>query len=571
MIITRRRLLAGGAAAACAASSWSSQAWAAEGPADLLFVGGPILTMDEARPTAEAVAVRGGRIAGVGSRSALEGLRGPSTRVVDLEGRPLMPGFVDAHSHLSFVGLQATVANLLPAPDGQGNSIAALQKILRDWMAANGPFVERYRMVIGFGYDDSQLAEQRHPTRDDLDQVSSELPVFLIHQSGHFGAANSVALKQAGITAATPDPDGGVIRRRPGSREPNGVLEEHAFFVAFGAQAMKLDEAANIGMIQAGAKFYAKFGYTTAQEGRASVQNVGLLKAAGARGLLPLDVVAYPDIVSATAAIQPTRDYLNRFRVAGAKLTIDGSPQGKTAWLTQPYFKPPEGRDASYRGYPAIKPEEAIAQIDKAFVNNWQLLTHCNGDAAIDLLIEGVAKAETRHGKGDRRPVLIHGQTLRKDQVAELKRLGIVPSLFPMHTFYWGDWHRESVLGPERAENISPTGWVTAAGMRFTTHHDAPVANPDAFRVLSATVTRKTRSGRVLGPDQRMTVATTLRAMTEWAAWQHFEEGSKGRIAPGMLADLIVLSDNPLTVDPDALAGLKVLETYKEGRSIYRG
>ncbi|ATQ42868.1 amidohydrolase [Caulobacter mirabilis] len=569
MIATRRRMLSG--AAAATGLGLAARAWAAEGPVDLLFVGGPILTMDETRPSAEAVAVRGGRIVAVGARSALEGLRGTTTRVVDLEGRPLLPGFVDAHSHLSFVGLQATVANLLPPPDGPGRSIAALQAILRAWMADNGPFVDRYRTVIGFGYDDSQLAERRHPTRDDLDQVSTELPVFLIHQSGHFGAANSVALQQARITAETPDPEGGVIRRRPGSREPNGVLEEHAFFTAFGAQAMKLDEAANLGMIERGAKFYARFGYTTAQEGRASIQNVALLKAAGARGLLPLDVVAYPDIVSATAAILPTRQYLDRFRVAGAKLTIDGSPQGKTAWLTQPYFKPPEGRDADYRGYPAIKPEQALAEIDKAFANGWQLITHCNGDAAIDLLIEGVGKAEAKYGGGDRRPVLIHGQTLRRDQVAALKRLGVVPSLFPMHTFYWGDWHRESVLGPARAETISPTGWVLAQGMRFTTHHDAPVANPDAMRVLSATVTRRTRSGRVLGPDQRVSVETTLRAMTEWAAWQHFEEDAKGRIAPGMLADLIVLSDNPLTVDPDALAGLKVVETYKEGRSIYRG
>jgi predicted amidohydrolase YtcJ len=256
--------------------------------------------------------------------------------------------------------------------------------------------------------------------------------------------------------------------------------------------------------------------------------------------------------------------------VGGAKLTIDGSPQGKTAWLSQPYFVVPDGQPKDYRGYAAIDAKTAHEAVEKAFDNNWQILCHGNGDAAIDVFINAVRAAKANHPEADNRPVLIHGQTLREDQVDALKQLGIFPSLFPMHTFYWGDWHRDSVLGPERADNISPTGWVLERDMMFGSHHDAPVALPDSMRVLSATVTRRSRSGDILGPRHRVPVATALKALTIWPAWQHFEEQTKGSIEVGKLADLVILSDNPLTVPEDQLDDLKIMETIKEGVSIYR-
>jgi len=166
--------------------------------------------------------------------------------------------------------------------------------------------------------------------------------------------------------------------------------------------------------------------------------------------------------------------------------------------------------------------------------------------------------------------VLVHGQVLREDQVDDLKELGIFPSLFPMHTFYWGDYYRSSVLGPERAQVISPTGWVRERDMTFGTHHDAPVALPDAMRVLSATVTRRTRSGYVLGPAQRVDVMTALKAMTIWPAWQHFEEATKGSLEVGKQADLVILSADPTAVDLLQIEKIQVLETIKAGRSIYR-
>ena len=556
---------------ACAAVA--QPAATAAGPADLIYSGGPILTMNDAAPSAEAVAVRAGRILALGTRAQMEATRGPGTRMVNLEGRTMLPGFVDPHGHVAMVGLQAVGANLLAAPDGEANDIASLIRILRDWAARNEAAVRRYGLIFGFGYDDSQLKERRHPTRDELDQVSTEVPVLIIHTSSHLAAGNSKALEKVGITAATPDPVGGVFRRRDGSREPNGVMEENAMIAGAGPLLGSLDEAAWLAMIRAGSEFYASFGYTTCQEGRAMGPTLANLTKAADRGLLAVDVVAYPDILAAADQLGGPlhgRAYRNRLRIGGAKISLDGSPQGKTAWLTRPYHVIPPGLPPDYRGLQTAPTDATIEAFSRCYERGWQILAHAGGDAAIDLMIGAVREARRRHGPGDRRPVLIHGHTLREDQVDALRDLGIFPALFPMHTFYWGDWHRDSVLGPERAENISPTGWLMSRGMMFTSHHDAPVARPDSMRVLSATVTRRSRTGDIIGPRHRVPVATALKAMTIWAAHQHFEEATKGSIEVGKLADFVVLSDNPLSVDPEALAALKVVETIKEGASIYR-
>jgi predicted amidohydrolase YtcJ len=185
------------------------------------------------------------------------------------------------------------------------------------------------------------------------------------------------------------------------------------------------------------------------------------------------------------------------------------------------------------------------------------------------MLIAALRAAEGAHGPADRRPVLIHGQFLREDQVDAFVALKAVPSLFPMHTYYWGDWHRDHTVGPVAADNISPTGWFRERGSIFTTHHDAPVAFPDSMRVLDATVTRRTRSNDILGPAQRVDVITGLKAMTIWAAYQQFEEGSKGSIEVGKLADFAILSDDPTAVPQDEIDLIKVTETVKEGRTIF--
>jgi predicted amidohydrolase YtcJ len=279
-----------------------------------------------------------------------------------------------------------------------------------------------------------------------------------------------------------------------------------------------------------------------------------------------LDVLIDRDYIKATAS--PT--YANRFRVGGAKLTIDGSPQGFTAWRDKPYYDPVGNYAPGYKGYSAATPEQVLEAIDWAYGNKLQILTHASGEQASDLLITAVKASQQAHGKLPLRPVLIHGHFQREDQVDSFVALGVFPSLFPMHTFYWGDWHRDHTVGPVAAENITPTGWYHERGAMFTSHHDAPVAFPDSMRILDATVTRRTRSGDILGPHQRVSVEVALKALTLWAAYQYFEEDQKGSIEAGKLADFVILTDDPTAIDPEALETIKVAETIKEGVTIYR-
>jgi predicted amidohydrolase YtcJ len=295
------------------------------------------------------------------------------------------------------------------------------------------------------------------------------------------------------------------------------------------------------------------------------------MRAVAAEGGFKVDVVAYIDIVAGRDAIAPqaSRHYVNRFRVGGAKLVIDGSPQGFTAWRDRPYYEPVGDYPPGYHGYSSVPDAQVIDAVDWAFANDIQLMTHSNGEAASDLLIAAIKAGTAKYGPADRRPVLVHAQFLRKDQLESFHQLGVIPSFFAMHTFYWGDWHRDHTMGPELADNISPTGWALQRGMKFTSHHDAPVVFPDAMRVLDATVTRRSRSSDIIGPAQRVDAMTGLKALTIWAAHQCFEEADKGSLEVGKLADLVMLSDDPTAVDPETIDRIKVLETIKQGETIY--
>jgi predicted amidohydrolase YtcJ len=251
------------------------------------------------------------------------------------------------------------------------------------------------------------------------------------------------------------------------------------------------------------------------------------------------------------------------------KISLDGSPQGRTAWRTQPYLIPPDGQDADYAGYPVIPDNEELHSIiDQAYANRWQVLVHANGDAAIDQMLDAVAPAVEKYGLDDRRTTLIHGQYVRMDQLDRMAELDVVASLFPMHTFYWGDWH-EQIIGRELGQKISPTRSALDRGLLVTSHSDAPVALPNLMQVMWATVNRTSRSGQVIGPDERLTPQEALKTITLWSAKQHFEEDRKGSIEVGKQADLVILSENPLTIDPEKINEIVVLETIKNGEVVW--
>lgn len=545
-------------------------------PAERIWSGGTVLTVNDKAMRAQAVAERGGRIVAVGTREQVMKLRGRATQLIDLKGRTMVPGFIDSHGHVMGGGLQALSANLLAPPDGKVLDIASLQQTLRDWMAANEVAVRKVNLVIGFGYDPSTLAEQRHPTRHDLDAVSKDVPIIVVHQSSHLSALNTKALEAVGITADTPEMAGGVIRREAGSKQPDGVLEETASYAALLKLLGGVGADGARTFVRAGADLWARFGYTTAQEGRATPGAAALMRQVADAGGLKIDVTAYPDMLIDRDFIKKnvSATYSNRLRVAGAKLSIDGSPQGFTAWRDRPYYAPVGDYPKGYAGYQSPTNQQVLDAVDWAYTHGIQVISHANGEAASDLLIAAHTVAQLKHGaaKGKaQRHVLIHGQFLREDQVDAYQRLNIFPSLFPMHTFYWGDWHTSKTVGPVLGQNISPTGWVRQRGMMFTSHHDAPVAFPDSMRVLDATVNRVARgSGKVIGPRHRVDVITGLKAMTLWAAWQHGEEKDKGSIEVGKLADFVILSRDPTQGDRKTINQIQVTETIKEGATVFR-
>lgn len=549
-----------------ASEDQNSAAGSSHGAATVYF-NADVITLADETPTASAVAVRDGRILAVGDFKDVQNAAGPDAALRDMKGRTIVPGLIDTHGHFASVARVLSLADLQPPPSGGVSSIAQLLSALQAWRTGN-PEAE---WIQGVGYDDSLLAEQRHPTRDDLDTISKEVPIVVRHVSGHLMSCNTACLKASGITAGTEDPKGGVIRRRVGSREPNGVLEETAmqFVLAKLPQPTADQTQSDLRKTQ---DYYASFGITTAQDGASSLRDVADLQAFASQGDLHLDVVAYVQH-SRMPALAPdfaaSRTYDHHFRIGGIKLTLDGSPQGKTAWLTEPYHVTPEGLPTDYHGYATLDDEQVDRIVSAAFARDIQVIMHANGDAAIDQMIGAISRATATTARRDRRPVMIHAQTAREDQLGLMTDFGIIPSFFVAHTYFWGDWHRDSVLGETRAARISPLKSAQMRGLRFTIHNDSPVVPPDMMRLIWTAVNRTTREGKTLGPDQRISPLQALKAITSDAAYQYFEEDQKGTIEVGKLADLTVLSENPLRVQPSSIKDIKVVETIKEGATVF--
>ena len=427
--------------------------------------------------------------------------------------------------------------------------------------------------MLGFGYDDSLLEEKRHPNRDDLDQASLDHPVMLTHVSGHLATVNSAALRQQNIDQNTENPPGGVIRRRPGSSEPNGVMEETAMGLFSRNLLAPMDDDKFEHLVRQTIQRYASYGITTIQDGGANMSDIERLRASAKRKPYAADVVVFPWSNSfddkQLAAIEAESSYTNGLRLGGVKFGLDGSPQGRTAFLSQPYNEGPPGAAPDYRAYPTYPAEKFNPKIAQLIERGTPTLVHANGDAAIDMLIDGVAAALDNRELPDHRTVIIHAQLMRKDQLERTKRLGLVPSYYSAHPFFWGDWHRRS-FGEERAAFISPAAETARMQIPFTIHNDAPIVPPDMMRLMGIAVNRKTRSGFVLGPDQRLTPMQALHAITLGAAYQYFEEDKKGSITPGKQADLVILERNPLLANPDTLKDISIVETFARGQSVYK-
>ncbi|NNL66992.1 MAG: amidohydrolase [Myxococcales bacterium] len=538
------------------------------GPDRTVYVGGPILTVDASDRVVEALGVEGDRIGAVGSAAEVRAWAGESARIVDLAGRTVVPGFIDAHGHFPGEGVWDVVVDLRSPPISDVADIHGLVQRLGERADAT----PEGEWIVGMGYDDTLLIEGRHPTRRDLDRASTRHPVAILHVSGHLAVLNTAALKEVGIDKDTPDPEGGVIRRNARGR-PNGVLEEEAMH-PIEKRVLSPAPLDSLRIVRSASERYLAAGVTTAQNGYAPKFQIQAFAWLGRLRLLPLRLVMWPDPEVADAVLAgelalPTPDP-DRVRMGAIKIVADGSIQGYTGYLSEPYHVPP-GDDPGYRGYPRVSREELIEQVARYHAAGMQVAVHGNGDASIDDILDAFEEAQRRHPREDARPVVIHAQMARPDQLERMAALGVIPSFFSLHTFYWGDRHRTIFMGEERASRMSPAASADALGLRFTIHCDAPVVPMEPLRLIGAAVGRHTRSGVVVGPEERIPVMRALRAVTLDAARQHFEEDRKGSLEVGKLADLVILSDDPRAVDPTEIAGIRVLETVVGGESAFVG
>lgn len=537
-------------------------------PEKALYVNGVVLTMDPLNTVTEAVLVQEGEIAAIGKSSDLMSRVDEDTLVVDLRGRTLMPGFVDAHGHFPGSGQTVFSADLNSPPIGEVNNMAEL-------IARLGAFADRRSegWIVGHGYDDTLLAEKRHPTRDDLDRVSAERPVAIVHVSGHLAVVNSAGLEILGIDESTVDPEGGVIVRDPLSadgRRPNGVLEETAAR-ALWEYTLDLGIMDGVKMTTQAAAEYLSVGVTTASAGGMPLSVAKLLGLLSSLNQFPQRVALFPlfeevgeDLLSGAVVLDTLGDA--RVSVPRVKIIADGSIQGYTGYLSEPYYRPFKG-DAAYRGYPSVAREELFRQVAGLYERRIQVAIHCNGDASIDDGLDAIAAAAQAYPWPEARPLIIHAQMTRLDQIERMAELGVTPSFFSAHTYYWGDRHAAIFMGPERAANMSPARWAQEAGVRFSSHMDTPVTPMLPLQAVWSQVNRESTAGVVIGPGQTIDRLSALRAVTIDAAWQVFMDDQIGSIEPGKRADLVVLSDNPLTaVD---MRSIKVDRTVIDGATVY--
>jgi predicted amidohydrolase YtcJ len=540
--------------------------------ADVIYFGGDIVTINDAQPTVEALAVKDGRILAVGSRTDVEKAHlGAATQTVDLAGRTLLPGFMDAHSHYINSLLVANQAKLYAPPSGPGKDVDSIIAELKKFAAERN--IPQGELIMGYGYDDTVMPNGRLLNRDDLDKAFPDNPVRIDHVSMHGAVMNSLALQKYGISAATRTPPGGVIVRKPGTDEPYGLIMEMAFLPVM-AQQEPMTPEQEVAWSRAGQMLYAEAGITTAHEGASHFAQYRTMRRAAEAGANIIDVVAYPFItdvekVLAELPVSEWGKYSNRFKVGGIKISIDGSPQGRTAAFTTPYLTGGPGGEKNWKGALAALQSTINTGLQRVYALGVPVTFHANGDAAIDALIQAHEFAAADDPTKYRNVTAIHAQFLRKDQIEKFARYKIRPSLYTLHTYYFAEAHIAN-RGKEQAMYISPMRDAIDAGLRPTNHTDFVVAPLDQMFMLWSAVNRVSRAGQAIGPDQRVTPLEGLKAMTIWVAEQYGEQDSKGSLEPGKLADLVILDRNPLKVAPDAIKDIKVVETIKEGKTIFR-
>ena len=545
----------------------------AKGNADTIFYGGPIVTVNAKNEEVQALAVLNGKIVAVGTKDAItQEWQSSGTKLVDLQGQTLMPGFVEPHVHIMvtavFEGLGLNLSNFTLPYDTKETLISKMKAHLKN--------IPQGGWLFGFGVDPSRTTPfMAELTADDLDQVSKEVPIFIVNQSGHIGYVNHKAIELAGITDKTPNPKGGGIYVKDAKGKLTGKLVEPPSYLPFMAKMPNPTEAELFGAIQGTMKKMASTGVTTASDmsvgGNFGVdKEVAIYKAIFAKNASPIRVRGYlfsETLPAGYNAIKPNEGD-DKLRFVGIKYITDGSTQGLTAALNQPYTYP---KDTKWTGALNYKDADIYASMKSFFDQGWQISSHSNGDKAIDQALNSYAKLLTGNSKPQERRLRIEHFTVNSEsQVKKAVKLGVIPSFTIGHVNYWGAAFNNHIIGSERAARIDPAGDFKRLGGKFTLHSDSPVSNVGPLNYVSEEVTRlwQLPPQKVLGPTQAVSVDDAIRAITIDAAYQIFADNIVGSLEVGKQADLVVLEKNPRKTPPAEIRNIKVNGTWIDGKQV---
>lgn len=538
----------------------------------VMYYGGDILTMQGDTPQyAEAVIIKDGKIEYVGAYADAMKIAEKGHQMIDLQGKTLMPSFIDPHSHfINSLGMSSQ-ANCSPSPVGEADDVAGIIRALKNLQQEKN--IPEGKLIMGYGYDDTVMPDGKLLNRDDLDTAFPNNPVMVMHVSLHGAVLNSKAMEQFGISDKTQTPPGGIIVRKPETNEPYGLIMETAFLPIF-SQLPKPTEEELIHQLRDGQMLYAEAGITTAQEGASHMGDVEIIQQAADSEALFIDVVSYPfitefDTIFKTYSADDFGKYHNGFKLGGIKITIDGSPQGRTALFTTPYLTGGPSGEENWLGEPTFSQDEVNQMLKSVYDKGLQSTFHANGDGAIDMCIKAHEYASGDDPTKERRTTIIHSQFVREDQLDKYVEYKMIPSLYTEHTFFFADAHIKN-RGLEQASFISPMNTAIEKGLKPTNHTDFNVAPIDQMMVVWTAVNRVSRNGEVIGADERITPYQALQAITTNAAYQYFEEDNKGTLEKGKLADLVILGNNPLKIEPMKIKDIRVLETIKRGKTIFK-
>ena len=527
----------------------------AQAPADLVLQGGVVVTLDEARPRATALAVRQGRIVAVGGAADVGPLIGGGTRVIDLAGRAVVPGLTDAHLHVEGLGTALERLDLVGAAS-LGDAVARAAEA-----AKTAPAGE---WLLGRGWDQNDWPERRFPTATDLDRVVGDRPAYLIRVDGHAAWVSSAALARAGITARTADPEGGRILRDPGGA-PSGVLVDKAMALV---SSFIPDPPRDVRKrrLAAGLRACARAGLTSVHDAGAGLGVVALYKELLAEGGLATRVYVMlkaDEFLAAGPSLAPEVGLGDgRLTVRAVKVVADGALGSRGALLLAPYSDEP-----GKRGLATVEPETLRTLLRRALAQGFQVATHAIGDAANRMVLDAYEAAFGSGGGARHRFRIEHAQVLAPADVPRFKALGVIPSMQPTHCtsdMYWA----EDRLGPERAKGAYLWKTFLDQGVPVAGGSDAPVESAAVLAGLFAAVTRQDAKGWPAGgwhPEERLTITEALRMFAGSAAFAAFEEDDRGTIATGKRADLTVFTRDVTAVAPAEILSAQVSMTVVVG------